>query len=466
MTMPYVFTAETAVLGSCLYDNACFEACEGVRLEDFHHPLHQEVWAAMLRLRERQMLVDLGSLFQEMAGTAALADNREALLDLIDCALVPYELRTQVKMMTDAARRRDMIQLADEMRAAAMGRGDGYVEPDDVLASFETALEPLRQRQALHAPIESCADADDLFAVNERDSLVKTGMPELDKAARGFERGALSIIAARPGVGKTAFAICVAEQIARTESVGFLSLDMQGRVIKQRLACLLHWKQPGHRRSVYVADLKEPDRLSEETKQELRDLIRGEVGRRILVNDRGGQTTRSVAAQIRAWHKYCAKAGLPPLGAVFIDHIAKVAPLQKVGGLYEKTSYAANELLDIAKANPNMALIALCQLSRKVEESHRRPLISDLRDSGKIEEDASLVLLLHREDMKWHMIAKNPGNSPEDIAAAKRELLKCNGDFEVIIGKNRNGEQGAVKLWHNIGANVVTDTRTRLEEVI
>lgn len=465
MTIPYVHTAEVHILGSCLFDNTCFEACEAVRIEDFYHPLHQELWAAMLRLRERRMVVDLGSLMQELAGTATLTDHRETMLGLIDYALVPYEVGMQVKMLTDAARRRDMILVADEMKAVAIGRGEGYVEPDEVLESIDAALEPLRERQALHAPIESCADADDLFAVNERDSLVKTGLPELDRVARGFERGALSIIAARPGVGKTAFAICVAEHIAQTESVGFLSLDMQGRVIKQRLACLLHFKQPGHRRAIYVSQLKEPDLLAEETKQELRDLIRGDVGRRILVNDRGGQNTRSVASQIRGWHRYCAKAGLPPLGAVFIDHIAKVAPAQKAGGLYEKTSYAANELLDIAKANPRTALIALCQLSRDSEKAARRPLISDLRDSGKIEEDASLVLLLHREDMKWSMIAKNPANSPEDIAAAKRELLKCTGDFEVIIGKNRNGEQGAVKLWHNIGANVVADNRGRLEEV-
>jgi replicative DNA helicase len=241
---------------------------------------------------------------------------------------------------------------------------------------------------------------------------------------------------------------------------------MQGKVIKQRLACYLHWSQPGHRRSPMVADLKEPGKVSASDREELLALLRGDVGKRILVNDRGGQNTRTVAGHIRAWHRHCRKHGLPPLGAVFIDHIAKVAPVQKVGGLYEKTSYAANELLDIAKANPRTAIIALCQLSRDSEKSARRPLISDLRDSGKIEEDASLVLLLHREDMKWAMIAKNQANTPEDIAAAKRELLRCNGDFEVIIGKNRNGEQGAVKLWHNIGANVVTDTRSRMEEAI
>lgn len=464
MTMPHNLGAEAGIIGGLLFNNDWFDrAADMVTESDFMAPAHRDLFV-MIREMIRSGKVADGITLQEAIETTETVGEVGGLkyvFDLMETPSLAPELWDHCALVADMARRRALVQAGSVLAQAA-----ATTDAETVLEAHESALDAIRERQALHAPVESCADADDLFAVNERDSLVRTGMAELDRAARGFERGALSIIAARPGVGKTAFAICVAESIARSESVGFLSLDMQGRVIKQRLACLLHWKQPGHRRSVYVADLKEPDRLTEETKQELRALIRGDVGRRILVNDRGGQNTRSVAAQIRGWHRYCAKAGLPPLGAVFIDHIAKVAPAQKAGTLYEKTSFAANELLDIAKANPRTALIALCQLSRDSEKAARRPLISDLRDSGKIEEDASLVLLLHREDMKWHMISKNPGNSPEDIAAAKRELLRCNGDFEVIIGKNRNGEQGAVKLWHNIGANVVTDTRTRLEEAI
>jgi len=313
--------------------------------------------------------------------------------------------------------------------------------------------------------VESCADGD-IFAESAADSLIPTGFQSVDDEVRGFERGALSIIAARPGVGKTAFCIVMAASIARTETVGFLSMDMQGRVIKQRLGCYLHWRQPGHRRSPMYADFKEAGRVPPEVKAELRELLAGDTGKRILVNDRGGHTTRTVSGQIRAWHRHCRKHGLPPLGAEFIDHIGKVAPAQKAGGLYEKTSYAANELLDVAKANPNTAIIALCQLNRDTEKSNRRPLISDLRDSGKIEEDASLVLLLHREDMRWSIIAKSETATPEEKAQANRELLRCKSNLEVIIGKNRNGELGVKTLWHNMAFNAVRDLRSGLEEVI
>jgi replicative DNA helicase len=396
----------------------------------------------------------------EATGSVAEVGGLKYVFDLAENPSLAPELWDHCGVVADLARRRALAEVGSILAAAVNTQS-----AEEALQAHETALDAIRERQALHAIVESCADVDDVFAETDRDSLVETGFPSLDEACKGFERGALSIIAARPGVGKTAFSICVAASIAKTESVGFLSLDMQGRVIKQRLGCYLHWKQPGHRRSPMVSELKEAGGLSPDLRRELSDLLRGDIGRRILVNDRGGQNTRSVATQVRAWKRYCEKAGLPPLGAVFIDHIAKVAPMQKVGGLYEKTSYAANELLDLAKANPRIAFIALCQLSRDAEKSARRPVISDLRDSGKIEEDASMVLLLHREDMRWSLIAKNESSTAEEVAEANAKLRKCKGDLEVIIGKNRNSEQGAVRLIHSMAFNGVRDPKADSLEV-
>lgn len=463
MNAPNNLQAEAGILGGLLFDNNTLDRVQDiVTADDFYAPAHRAIFTLIRETILSGKVADGVTLREAVSGTERVAEigGTQYLGDLLDAAAYGPELTDYAHIVADAARRRALMVAAGTLAAAAAN-----MSADEALHAHDGHLEAIRERAAGRAPIESCADAGDLFAETESEALIKTGLPSLDNAARGFERGALSIIAARPGVGKTAFAICLAESMTQNETVGFLSLDMQGRVIKQRLACLLYAKQPGHRRSVYVADLKEPGKVAESIREELTQLVKGDCGRRILVNDRGGQNTRTVAAQIRGWHKYARKAGLPPLGAVFIDHIAKVAPAQKAGSLYEKTSFAANELLDIAKANPRTAIIALCQLSRDSEKAARRPLISDLRDSGKIEEDASMVLLLHREDMRWAMIARNSANSQEDISNAKRELLRCNGDFEVIIGKNRNGEQGAVNLWHNIGANFITDTRAGLEAV-
>lgn len=461
MTVPHNLAAEAAILGGLLFNNEWFErAADIVSEDDFYAPAHKAIFALIRETIASGRVADGITLQEAVTGTERVAEIGGAnyLLDLLEAAAFGPEVADYCRIISDLARRRALIEAGNALVVSA---ANGAAE--DALEAHEAALEGVRERQAGHMPVAACSDnVDELFSSADKEGLISSGFDALDAEIRGFERGALSIIAARPGVGKTAFSICVAAAMARTESVGFLSLDMQGRVIQQRLACFLHWSQPIHRRSPRVADLKEPDGITPEVRAELSELLRGDTGRRILVNDRGGQNTRTVAQQIRAWHRHCHRAGLPPLGAVFIDHIAKVAPFQRANSLYEKTSFAANELLDIAKRNPRTAIIALAQLSRDNEKNSRRPLISDLRDSGKVEEDASLVLLLHREDMKWNLIARNPASAPEDIQAAKHELMRCQNQLEVIIGKNRNGEQGAVGLWHNMAFNAVRDPQAPL----
>jgi replicative DNA helicase len=459
---PHSQSSEYAVLGSLLFEGSIFWRLEDILVpEDFFTPVHGDVFAAIRDMCREGRAINPTSVADRLSASEVLkAIGGEGWLEsLLDYECSAFEAADHARMMAEASRKRRLMAAGRDLAALAAEDADAALE------AHETALEAIRERQASHMAVESCADGD-IFGEREGETLIPSGFGSLDDEIRGFERGALSIIAARPGVGKTAFSIVVAANIAQHETVGFLSLDMQGKVIRQRLACYLHWSQPGHRRSPMVADLKEPGKVSASDREELTALLKGAVGQRVLVNDKGGQTTRTVAAQIRAWHRHCRKMGLPPLGAVFIDHIAKVAPAQKAGSLYEKTSYAANELLDVAKQNPRTAIIALCQLNRDTEKATRRPIISDLRDSGKVEEDASLVLLLHREDMRWSLISRNEAASAEDRAQANRELLRCKGNLEIIIGKNRNGEQGAKTLWHNMAFNAVRDLRERMEEVI
>lgn len=458
---PHNLTSEYSVLGALLFEPAIYWRLEDIVTDaDFFDPLHGDVFGAVRDLVRNGRAVNASSLSDLMRSNDALKaiGGERWLTDLLDYEVSAFEAADHAGLIAKASQKRRLMAAGRDLVALAAE------DADMALEAHEKALEAVRERQASHMAVESCADGD-IFAESQADALIHTGLAGLDAEIRGFERGALSIIAARPGVGKTAFAIVVAAHIARTESVGFLSLDMQGKVIRQRLACYLHWKAPRRGRSPMVADFKEPGAISQETRAELGAILQGDVGKRIFVNDKGGQTTRTVGGQIRAWHRHCRKHGLPPLGAVFIDHIAKVAPAQRAGSLYEKTSYAANELLDIAKQNPGIALIALCQLNRENEKTTRRPLISDLRDSGKVEEDASLVLLLHREDMRWSLVAKNNASTPEEKAQANSMLLKCKNNLEVIIGKNRNGEQGAVTLHHNMAFNAVRDLRAGLEEV-
>jgi replicative DNA helicase len=458
---PHSQSAEYGVLGSLLFEGSIYWRLEDILTpEDFFTPVHGDVFAAVRDMNRDGRAINPTSVADYLkANEVFTATGGEAWLEtLLDYAGSAFEAADHAGIIAKASQKRRLMAAGRDLAALAAEDADAALE------AHETALQAIRERQSSHMAIDSCADGD-VFTENDADSLLLSGFARLDTEIRGFERGALSIIAARPGVGKTAFSIAMAANIARNETVGFLSLDMQGRVIKQRLACCLYFAKPGFHRTPTVADLKQPGAVPEQTMQAMRDMLRGDVAKRILVNDRGGQTTRTVSGQVRAWHRHCRKMGLPPLGAVFIDHIAKVAPAQKAGSLYEKTSYAANELLDLAKQNPRTAIIALCQLNRDTEKATRRPMISDLRDSGKVEEDASLVLLLHREDMRWALAAKTASTADEKHKA-NAELLRVKGDLEIIIGKNRNGEQGAVTLWHSMAHNAVRDLRApAMEEV-
>lgn len=463
MTLPpHSASAEYAVLGGILDNNICLDRVDELISEaDFYDAINGAVFEACRSLIRSGQTANYITVFETLAGHEGVAKQggEDWLASLIEYGCVPIEAADMAMIIAEASQKRRLMSAARDLLAGAEG------DLEAALEAHESALQAIRERQGAGQDVESAADgADDLFAATAADALIPSGFESLDKEIGGFERGAVSIIAARPGVGKTAVSIVIAAHMARRETVGFVSLDMQGKVIRQRLANYLYWQTGA--RAPMVSDLKKPGVVPAATQAAISDCLRGTIGDRFLVTDRGNQTVRTVSAQIRAWKRHCAKRGLPPLGAVFIDHIAKVAPVQKVGSLYEKTSFASNELLDVAKQHPGIALIQLCQLNRETEKVTRRPLISDLRDSGKIEEDASMVLLLHREDMRWSLAAKNAALDPEERAKAQRELLRCKGDLEIIIGKNRNGEQGAVKLWHNIGANAVRDLRSDVEEAV
>ena len=452
-TPPQNLNAEAGLLGTILFNNPTFYRVQDlVRSEDFYELSHQLLFAAM----SKRILAG------ETADGITLQDEfkTEWLADLHDHAVSGMEADDYAKVIADCALRRSLVMAAGKLQANAL-KGDGA----GALDALEGELEGLRGNASQAIAIECASDnLEDLIVTEEAKALLRTGIGALDNGFGGLERGALSVIAARPGVGKTAVSICIAANIAHRETVGFISLDMQKNVIKQRLACYLNWQRGKF--TPYTSALKTPGMVSQEMSDDLHEAMKAGPAGQFFLTDRGGVTTADINAQIRAWKRHCSRRGLPPLGAVFVDHIAKVTPRQPYRGLYEKTSFACNELLEVSKQHKDVAIVALCQLNREGAKTARRPMLSDLRDSGKIEEDASAVLLLHREDLDWELIAENKGVSQDEREHAKREYMRCKGQFEVIIGKNRNDRQRAIMLRHSIGQNIISDPRQREQEAV
>ncbi|HPF23699.1 MAG TPA: replicative DNA helicase [Hyphomonas sp.] len=439
--------AETAVLGAILFENrTLWRVSSLINPDDFANETHGALFQAMLSMIPEGEVCDDVTL-KGRFDVEWLGQLLEACPDMTDV------VEAYANEIRDCAVRRKLMVEGHSLVAAA-ARQNGKAALED----HESALQAIQQQMASHAPVMSCADRpEDIFATSDHAALVKTGIGTLDRGLRGFERGAMSIIGARPGIGKSALAVAIGGNVAARESVGFVSCDMKEIEVRRRLACFLN-HQAG-RWTPTVSDLKEPGRISAETREDLLLALATPQARQFFINDKHGQTVGDIATQIRAWKRHCSKHDLPPLGIVFVDHIAKIAPRQRWNSLYEKTSFACNELLDVAKQHPDVAIVALCQLNRESDKVMRSPAISDLRDSGKIEEDATAILLIHREDHYWEDRKDNEALDQEERAEAQAKLLRCKGQFGVLIGKNRNDRKQTVTLHHSIALNVICDQR-------
>lgn len=463
-TLPNNLRAEAALLGAILFDNNNFyEVAAKLEVEDFYSPVHQEMFKACAQFIRAGRVADAVTMLENFENTEVLEGQGMSgatfLEYLTDATAFGPEVPDYASMVADMSVRRKLLGMAQEVSSLAQS-GNG----EDTLNHCEESLQGLRSRMLGNAPVVSAADRpEDIFAESDNAVLIRTGITDLDHSLKGFERGTLSILAGRPGVGKSAVAVCIGANMAAEQSIGFVSADMKAIELKRRLACYINWQNGVW--TPQVGDMKSPGVMNAETRDNLMAALETPQARNFLLNERHGQTVAEVNTQIRAWKNHCARWGMPPLGVVFIDHIAKIAPRQRWSNLYEKTSFACNELLDVAKQHPDIAIVALCQLNRETDKVMRRPKMSDLRDSGKIEEDATAVILLHREDHIWEEIANNDALPDEDRAAAQKELMRCQGIIEAGIAKNRNGEKTTVTLRHSIGSNVIRNKNANLRSV-
>jgi len=461
MSKPHLFNlaAEAAVLGAVLFENGEYESLSTiVRAEHFCAPANQLLWRRMGALIETGQTADGVTLELFAKETPEIRDvgGEQYLFDLLDSAPLGDEAKHYARMIADYAARRLCVQTARHIETQASSSETPVVE---VIHETRAALDDIENMASLANVTESAADsAEDTFAVGAAAALLPTYFESLDRELAGFERGAVSLIGARPGVGKTATALAIAANVAgRNESVGFFSLDMTARVSRQRLAFYIAYLERFD--TPFFSEMRRPDSpwITPQFREKMIAFLKGPIGQKVLFNGQGNITTAALNSQVRAWKRECAKRSLPPLGMVIIDHIGKVTPIQNARSLYEKTSYASNEILEVAKQHEGVAFVALSQLNRASSVEQRRPTMSDIRDSGKLEEDASAIILVHREDYYLAQVAKNEGVNEHQREKAQKELAGVRGMIEFIIGKNRNGEVGAVTLRHTIGKNIIRD---------
>jgi len=418
---PQNIEAEQSVLGAIfLAKEALITAIELVTPEDFYKAAHQRIFKTMLDLYEKGEPVDLVTV------TAELQDHK--ILDEVGGVTYLTELASSVPTAANIEYYAKIVEekslLRRLIRTATKIANDGYSREDDVgeiIADAEKYIMQISQNRNSggFVPIR-----DVLMETYERIEFlsqhrgdvtgIPSGYPDLDKMTAGFQRSDLIILAARPSVGKTAFALNVAQNVAARagQTVAIFSLEMGASQLVQRMICAEGNLDASKMRSGW---------LEEDDWQKLTMAIGTLAKAPIFIDDTPGVTVQDIRAKCR---RLQTEHGL---GMILIDYLQLIHGRGRGENRQQEVSEISRTLKGIAR-ELNVPVIALSQLSRSVEQRQdKRPMMSDIRESGSIEQDADIVAFLYRDDYY-------------DKETENKNVI------EVIIAKQRNGPTGTVEL--------------------
>ena len=444
--LPRDLDAEKAVLGAILLrPELLIEAAEELEPEDFYHRAHRYIFAAMLSLNAADSEIDELTLQDELTKLNQLEDvgGIEYFSVLASSVPTSYHIGFYVKIVKRKSILRNLISTSQKIIGNAME------DSDDVTTLLDDAERDIlnvaqNNNQSGFKTIssvlnETINNLNDIPADGNMITGLATGYPELDRLTTGFHDDELIILAARPGVGKTAFAlnICSFVGIQTDKSVAIFSLEMGGEQLVQRMLCSVGLIDSMHLRTGQL------------TEEEWRKLVvaAGSLEKtNIFVDDTPGIKM----AEIRAKTRRLAKEN-GNLGLVVIDYLQLIEGGRRENRQQE-VSDISRQLKKLAK-ELHVPVIALSQLSRGVEQRQdKRPVLSDIRESGSIEQDADIVAFLYRDDYY-----REEADEDDDLPPAPSED-EDNGQVEVIVEKNRSGARGTAKLVFMKAYNRFTNT--------
>lgn len=424
--------AEQSVLGSILLrPEALIEALEYVTADSFYQHAHQLIFTAMMELNEADQGIDVVTVKNILDDKNQLDDigGVSYLADLASIVPTAANVVYYAKIVADKALLRRLITTATDIVAQSYEDQDNDV--NSILDAAERQIMNVGEDQAgngfkkisdvLNATIE---DIDQRAQEDSSVTGLSTGYAELDKVTAGLHPDELVILAARPGVGKTAFALNVAENVAvhTPTTVAIFSLEMGAEQLASRLLCA--------QGSIDANDLRTGNLNDEEWKNLV--VATGILSRTsIYIDDTPGIKMAEIRAKCRRLAKETGNLGL-----IIVDYLQLIEGTGQENRQQE-VSVISRQLKRLAK-ELHVPVIALSQLSRGVEQRQdKRPLLSDIRESGSIEQDADVVAFLYRDD---YYNDESDSDNSEDVVDTNA------GEVEVIISKNRSGPRGTIKL--------------------
>lgn len=432
--LPQNNEAEQAVLGSILIDSdRMADAQEYITENDFYRRANQLVFHAMTELSDRGDAIDNLTVKEELERENALEDigGITYLVELADAVSAVTHVGYYAQIVKQKATSRRLIQAASTIAER------GYDDEEDPDVQLEEAEEKIAQisqgggqdfRRISDVLNSAMNDIDQLMQQHEEVTGLATGFPDLDRITTGFHEDELVVIAARPGMGKTAFALNIAQNVGTKtdEAVAIFSLEMGAESLVNRMLCSEGSINANHLRTGQL------------TEEETRNLIVA-MGSLAKTNIYFDDTPGVRVGEIRAKCRRLARQPNTHLGLIVIDYLQLIEGSGKENRQQE-VSDISRQLKKLAK-ELHVPVIAMSQLSRGVEQRQdKRPVLSDIRESGAIEQDADIVAFLYRDD---YYRDEEGGDDDDNEQDPEDQDV---GEMEIIIEKNRSGARGTVKL--------------------
>ncbi len=426
---PQNIEAEQNILGAMLIDpDVVSKVVEQVQEDDFYRSAHRKIFRAMLHLFQKDEAIDHITVVDELTRRGDLEDVGGAYYITELSALVPTSANIDhyIKIVKERALLRGVIQVCTSAIRSAFEMEE---EPEKLIGELQQTLFELQTntkqkgfRDIGEVVNHTMVEIEERFEKKHLKTIgIATGFDELDQITSGFQRGDLIILAGRPSMGKTAFALNLARNAAIEEStgVGIFSLEMSDMQLVQRLLC--------SEGLINLQNLR-TGRLTEKEWARLPQAAGILAEAPIFIDDTPSLDMNRLTARAR---RMVIEKGV---GLIIIDYLQLMEAPRGFNSRQEEISYISRSLKGLAK-NLNVPVIALSQLSRAVEaRPDKRPTLADLRESGAIEQDADLVMFVFREEVYLHR--------DKDEARLKEVENKT----EIIIGKHRNGPIGTVTL--------------------
>lgn len=420
-SLPFSVEAERAVLGSLLlHDSQVNLIMELLAPADFYTPAHKTIFEAILHISRRNQRIDLVTLQDELEkmGQLTIIGGIVYLLSLQEDIPAIGLIEQHARIVKEKAILRELIDTATQIITNCYAQNEKEIEA--VLDEAERTIFHISQKRAQQSFVQLNIWLKKTFqhlsvikAHNKGITGISAGYRELDKMTSGFQNSDFIVLAARPSMGKTALALSFARYAAEQGlSIGFFSLEMSAEQLTLRLLSAAS-RIPHHK--IRNASISSDEWI------ELTNSAAVLANMKLFIDDTAMQTImdiRAKARKLKMEHN---------LDFLVIDYLQLLSGHKKYENRHQEVSEISRSLKALAK-ELNIPIVALSQLSRAVDSRvDKRPMLSDLRESGAIEQDADLIMFLYR-DVVYNAETENPSMA------------------ELIIGKQRNGPTGKVSL--------------------